>query len=56
MAGGLVTPMARSIIVGGMDPVTVARLTGTSLEMISQTYGHLVQDAAREKLAKLEFV
>lgn len=43
-------------IVGGMDPVTVARLTGTSLEMISQTYGHLVHGAARDKLAKLEFV
>lgn len=43
-------------IVGGMDPVTVARLTGTSLEMISKTYGHLVEGAAREKLAKLDFV
>lgn len=43
-------------IVGGMDVVTVARLTGTSLEMINKTYGHLVQSAAREKLAALEFV
>lgn len=43
-------------IVGGMDPVTVARLTGTSLEMISKTYGHLVEGAARDKLAKLDFV
>lgn len=43
-------------IVGGMDPVTVARLTGTSLEMISKTYGHLVQGAARETLARIEFV
>lgn len=42
-------------IVGGMDPVTVARLTGTSLEMISKTYGHLVHDVAREKLATLDF-
>ena len=43
-------------IVGGMDPVTVARLTGTSLEMISKTYGHLIHDAARDKLAALQFV
>lgn len=43
-------------IVGGMDPVTVARLTGTSLEMISKHYGHLAQEAAREKLAKIEFL
>lgn len=41
-------------IIGGMDPVTVARLTGTSLEMISKTYGHLVHDVAREKLAALD--
>ncbi|KGM54180.1 integrase [Lysobacter arseniciresistens ZS79] len=45
-----------SAIIGGMDPVTVARLTGTSLEMISRTYGHLVQDAARERLAQVSFV
>ncbi|HVI57723.1 MAG TPA: tyrosine-type recombinase/integrase [Luteimonas sp.] len=43
-------------IVGGMDPVTVARLTGTSLEMISKTYGHLVEGAAREKLGRLSFL
>lgn len=43
-------------IIGGMDPVTVARLTGTSLEMISQNYGHLVEGAARDKLASLVFV
>ncbi|MBS0216372.1 MAG: tyrosine-type recombinase/integrase [Proteobacteria bacterium] len=43
-------------IVGGMDVVTVAKLTGTSLEMINKTYGHLVQGAARDKLAKLQFV
>jgi integrase len=43
-------------ILGGMDLLTVAKLTGTSLEMISKTYGHLVQGAARDKLAKLDFV
>lgn len=43
-------------IVGGMDLLTVSRLTGTSLEMISEHYGHLAQDAARDKLAVIQFV
>ena len=43
-------------IIGGLDPVTVARLTGTSLEMISKHYGHLAQDAARDKLGRIEFL
>lgn len=41
-------------IVGGVDMLTVARLTGTSLAMIERHYGHLVQGAAREKLAALD--
>lgn len=43
-------------IIGGLDPVTVSRLTGTSLEMISRHYGHLAQDAARDKLAQVAFL
>jgi len=43
-------------IIGGMDPVTVARLTGTSLEMISKHYGHLAQQAARDKLGQINFL
>lgn len=43
-------------IVGGMDIVTVAKLTGTSLAMIQKHYGHLVHGAARAKLAGLVFV
>lgn len=43
-------------IVGGLDLLTVARLTGTSLEMISKTYGHLIRGATRDKLAALSFV
>jgi len=43
-------------IVGGMDLVTVAKLTGTSLAMIEKHYGHLVEGAAREKLASMVFV
>lgn len=43
-------------IVGGMDLLTVAKLAGTSLAMIEKHYGHLVQGAAREKLAQVEFL
>jgi integrase len=43
-------------IVGGMDLLTVGRLTGTSLAMIERHYGHLVQGAARSKLATLDFM
>ncbi|MDH5824331.1 integrase family protein [Luteimonas sp. RD2P54] len=43
-------------IVGGMDLLTVAKLAGTSLAMIEKHYGHLVQGAAREKLAAVEFL
>ncbi len=41
---------------GGMDPLTVAKLVGTSLAMIESNYGHLRDKAARESLAKLRFV
>lgn len=43
-------------IMGGLDLLTVAKLTGTSLAMIEKHYGHLVHGAARDKLANLEFV
>jgi hypothetical protein len=43
-------------IVGGMDLLTVARLSGTSLAMIEKHYGHLVQGAARDKLAEINFL
>ncbi|MGK2926500.1 MAG: tyrosine-type recombinase/integrase [Lysobacterales bacterium] len=36
---------------GGMATLDVARLTGTSLPMIQDHYGHLVAEAARERLA-----
>ena len=35
----------------GMSTLDVARLTGTSLQMIESNYGHLVADSARERLA-----
>lgn len=37
-------------LLNGIDPATVAELTGTSVEMISRNYGHL--DKAKEHLAK----
>lgn len=36
---------------GGLSTLDVARLTGTSLAMIDKHYGHLVAEAARERLA-----
>jgi integrase len=38
---------------GGMSTLDVARLTGTSLQMIQSHYGHLVADSARERLAQV---
>jgi integrase len=38
---------------GGMATLDVARLTGTSLPMIQEHYGHLVAEAARERLARV---
>lgn len=43
-------------ILAGMDLLTVARLTGTSLAMIESHYGHLVHGAARDKLAQVSFL
>lgn len=41
------------LIVGGADLLTVARLAGTSVQMIQDHYGHLVQGRARDALAAL---
>lgn len=41
---------------GGMATLDVARLTGTSLPMIQAHYGHLVAEAARERLALVTMV
>ena len=38
-------------LTSGMSTLDVARLTGTSLQMIEKNYGHLVHDSARERLA-----
>jgi len=43
-------------ITDGMTTLDVARLCGTSLEMIEKHYGHLVASAARERLAAVTMV
>jgi len=43
-------------LLGGMSPLEVARLVGTSLAMIDRNYGHLANATARERLAKLTFL
>lgn len=42
-------------ITGGLSPLEVARLTGTSLLMIDKHYGHLAPTALRERLAAIAF-
>lgn len=42
------------MLVSGIDPMTVARLAGTSVEMISRNYGHLVKDGIVAKLARVK--
>lgn len=44
------------MLVGGLDPMTVARITGTSVIMIQRHYGHLMKDAAAAKLAKVKMM
>jgi integrase len=40
-------------LMGGMSTLEVARIAGTSRAMIEKHYGHLVSDAASERLAKI---
>ena len=41
------------LVVGGLDLLTVAQLSGTSVEMIERHYGHFRIDRAAQALAKL---
>ena len=41
------------LVVGGCDLHTVAKISGTSLQMIARRFGNLRQDVAREALAAL---
>jgi integrase len=40
----------------GLTTLDVARLTGTSLAMIDRHYGHLVQSASAERLARVQML
>jgi site-specific recombinase XerD len=37
----------------GADPLTLAKLMGTSMSMIERTYGHLMMEHAREVLRRV---
>lgn len=41
------------LIAGGLDPLTVSRLSGTSIAMIQKHYGHLTEERARDALTLL---
>ena len=41
------------LVVGGLDILTVAKLSGTSVAMIEKHYGHLRQEHAKTALARL---
>ena len=53
----MTTPISNSwiseAIRGGMSTLEVARLSGTSLQMIEEHYGHLADKAALERLNKV---
>lgn len=44
------------MLVGGIDPMSVARIAGTSVNMIQRHYGHLMKDAVVAKLAKVKML
>jgi site-specific recombinase XerD len=44
------------MIVGGIDPLTVARIAGTSVAMIQRHYGHLSKEGIVAKLAKVKML
>jgi integrase len=43
-------------LAGGVDPLTVARIVGTSVEMISRTYGQLLEDHAAKAFSKVNLL
>lgn len=44
------------MIVSGIDPLTVAKIAGTSVAMIQRHYGHLSKDGIVAKLAKVKML
>lgn len=47
------TAITRMLTTGKMDPLTVARVTGTSVAMIDRHYGHLLQKRAAKAMRVL---
>jgi hypothetical protein len=45
--------MLTDLVTGGLDLLTVAKVSGTSVKMIEQHYGHLQREHAKQALAKL---
>jgi integrase len=43
-------------LLDGVSTLEVSKIVGTSLAMIEKHYGHLVQDTARERLAKVQMI
>jgi len=41
------------MLVAGIDPMTVAKIAGTSIEMISRHYGHLIREKIIAQLSKV---
>lgn len=41
------------MLVSGMDPMTVGKIAGTSIDMISRHYGHLIRDKVIAQLAQV---
>lgn len=44
------------MLVAGIDPLSVARIAGTSIQMIQRHYGHLVKDRIVAKLASVQML
>ena len=44
------------MIVSGIDALSVARITGTSIAMIQNHYGHLMKDKVTDQLAKVRMI
>lgn len=44
------------MLVSGMDPMTVSKIAGTSIEMISRHYGHLIRERVVAQLAKVKAI
>ena len=44
------------MLVAGIDPMTVSKIAGTSVQMISSNYGHLIKDRVVEQLARVKVI